>query len=573
MLPVALVFLQAFTVSQAVGNSPGRNALDLDFLQGDAALVSPQSTHAFSPPENAVTPSNNLEGVLTLNTNASLSRIKILTDTYDAAANNSLKLSELPPFSFNFVMDGAEIIPLSRGPQRSSHPYCEMIPEPVITWDVAGDNGWSHASLPLTLKEKNQNCTHNGLMTFMYKSNGTITRVAWQITSETCLYLKINLWGVVDASYEPQQISQSAEVITDYHKEKASRLPVKSFSALEKDHPSLEQKAFQPPGKDDVTVYGFVLNGVHYRSECPTRFGPYPFCEVLDLPSYSLAKSLVGGLGYFILAKRWPEFVTTPISELIPECQLADKRWNNVTPAHLLNMTTGNYNSKSFNADEDDATMQTFFLAESHKDKVRFSCEAWPRKSPPGTQWVYNTSNTYLLGVAMNTFLKQKTGPQADAYQDLIVRQVFKPLKLSPSLQWIQRTYDEVFQPFTGFGMIFHNDDVARIAQVLNSDNSPDILISSAYFEAAMFRANKPGHTLLSEKDLAYSNSFWGVDVSKWIDCPSETWIPFMSGYGGISVAMFPNNSVYYYFTDSNQHGFRKAAIEANKALNYCKES
>ncbi len=294
---------------------------------------------------------------------------------------------------------------------------------------------------------------------------------------------------------------------------------------------------------------------------------------MLDLPSYSLAKSLVGGLGYFILAKRWPEFVTTPISELIPECQLADKRWNNVTPAHLLNMTTGNYNSKSFNADEDDATMQTFFLAESHKDKVRFSCEAWPRKSPPGTQWVYNTSNTYLLGVAMGTFLKKKSGPQADAYRDLVYQQFFKPLGLSPSLKWTQRTYDEVFQPFTGFGLVFHNDDVARIAQALKSDNPPSENVSGDYLDTAMFRTGKPMHTQLSEKDLAYSNGFWGVDVSGWIACPGETWIPFMSGYGGISVAMFPNNSVYYYFTDSNQHGFRKAAIEANKALNYCKES
>ncbi len=121
--------------------------------------------------------------------------------------------------------------------------------------------------------------------------------------------------------------------------------------------------------------------------------------------------------------------------------------------------------------------------------------------------------------------------------------------------------------------MIFHNDDIARIAQALNSDNPPDILSSSAYFKAAMFRTSKPGHTLLSEQNLAYRNSFWGVDVSKWIDCAGETWVPFMSGYGGISVAMFPNNSVYYYFTDSNQHGFRKAAVEANKALNYCKES
>jgi hypothetical protein len=45
-----------------------------------------------------------------------------------------------------------------------------------------------------------------------------------------------------------------------------------------------------------------------------------------------------------------------------------------------------------------------------------------------------------------------------------------------------------------------------------------------------------------------------------------------MSGYGGIVVAMLPNGGVYYYFSDSNQHTFSNAAIEANKALNYCEE-
>ncbi len=563
LLATALIGLQSFTCE----------ALDLDFLQGDEALLSPQPTHAFKPTDKSVSPSNSFEGVLTLNTDSALNRIEILTDTFDAVANASLKLAELPPYTFSFIMDGADIVPLSRGPQRSDHPYWEMIPGPGITWNVPGDKGWSHASLPFTLKEKNQNCTHNGLMTFMYKGSGAITRVAWQITSETCLYLKLNLWGVVDANYEPQSISRSAEVKAAYHKEKASRLPVKPFSALEKDRPDLKKTAFQPPGIDDVTVYGFVMNGVHYRSGCPTRFGPYPFCEVLDLPSYSLAKSLVGGLGYFILNKRWPEFATTPVSRLIPECKLADKRWNDVTPTNLLNMTTGNYNSKAFNADEDNAAMQTFFLAETHQDKVRFSCEAWPRKSSPGTQWVYNTTNTYLLGVAMDTFLKQKLGPQADAYRDLVYAQFFKPLEISPLLRWAQRTYDEVLQTYTGFGLVFYNDDVARIAQALNSDYPPDGNISGTDFDLAMLRKATPKHTRINEQGLAYSNGFWGVDVSRWIACSSETWVPFMSGYGGISVAMLPNGSVYYYFTDSNQHGFHSAAVEANKALNYCKES
>ena len=30
-------------------------------------------------------------------------------------------------------------------------------------------------------------------------------------------------------------------------------------------------------------------------------------------------------------------------------------------------------------------------------------------------------------------------------------------------------------------------------------------------------------------------------------------WIPFMSGYGGITVAMAPNGATYYYFSDNEE--------------------
>jgi hypothetical protein len=469
-------------------------------------------------------------------------------------------------------MDGANIIPLERRPQQSNHPNWEIIAKPGLAWDESGSDGWSRAALPFTLKEKNENCLHNGLMTFFYRDDGSITRVAWQIASETCLYMKINLWGLVKASYEPGSISSAGDVINAYREEISNRLPVKPISTLVEDYPGLDPTAFYPPGIDDATVYGFVIDGVNYRSECSTRFGPYPFCDDVDLPSYSLAKSIFGAFGYFILTDRWPEFAKTPIVELIPECNLQDGRWKDVMPTHLLNMTTGNYESTVFNADEDATSMVTFFEAETHKAKLRFSCENWPGKSEPGTQWVYHTTDTYLLGVAMNRFLKQKLGQQFDIYNDLVYPEVLEPLGLGPALKWTHRTYDEIAQPFAGYGLIFHHDDILRIAQALNSDSPLSDYLAGADFEAAMFRSASPRQTGLNPDGLAYSNGFWGVDISRGIACPTNTWVPSMSGYGGIVVAMFPNGSIYYYFTDSNQHGFLNAAVEANKILTNCEE-
>jgi len=544
--------------------------ISANFLLGNDALQTPLSTRAFTPPE-ASSPAQPFSGLLTLDGNHDLTGIAIVVDTFQVSGNEQLKVADLPAFSFEYVSDGAALIPVKREPQRSDHPYWEIILEPGQVWTSTADMGWSRAALPFALKEKNQNCTHNGLMTFLYKQEGSISRVAWQITSETCLYLKLNLWGVVKAEYTPVPTLSTTGVAADYRKEVAKRLQVKSFSAFETDYPGLDAGAFRPSGIDDVSVYGLVFNGVHYRSECPTRYGPYPFCDVLDLPSYSLAKSVFAGLAYLLLSNRWPEFAAIPVSRLVPECRLADQRWDEVTPAHLVNMTTGNYRSAVFNADEDN-DMGGFFVAETHADKLRFSCEAWPRQSPAGAQWVYHTTDTYLLGVAMNNFLKQKLGDGADIHRDLLYPEIFEPLNLSPVLSWSQRTYDDRAQPFTGYGLIFHSDDLARIALALNSVSSISSTLADTDFATAMFRAGAPWPAPPGPQRLAYSLGFWGVDVSGWIGCSTATWIPFMSGYGGIVVALLPNGGVYYFFTDSNQHGFRKAAVEANKVLNFCKE-
>lgn len=575
-----LVMMTLLYVSAAKSQAPAsdgviqtrpQNLLSMEFLLGKAPLAAPLATSAYTPPETSSLPTRPFSGLLTFATKSAFNGIKTHLDTFDIASDAQLKLAALPPFTFEYVSDGPVIIPAKRDPQRSNHPYWEIILEPGRSWTDANDMGWSRASLPFSLKEKNQNCLHNGLMTFLYKTDGSISRVAWQVTSETCLYLKVDLWGMIDADYAPGPVPASNEIITTYHKQTSRRLPTRSFSSLAVDHPGLEPTAFRPSGAADVSVYGFALNGVHYRSECPTRYGPYPFCDVLDLPSYSLAKSVFGGLAYLLLTSQWPEFASMPVSRLIPECELPDRRWDEVTPAHLVNMTTGNYRSAVFNADEDNH-MDAFFVAQRHVDKLRFSCEAWPRQSPAGAQWVYHTTDTYLLGVAMNNFLKQKLGDETDIHRDLIYAKLFKPLDLSPVLSWSQRTYDDRAQPFTGYGLIFHSDDLLRIALALNSDSSISNTLSATNFDTAMFRGGAPWPVPPATGELAYSLGFWGVDISAWIGCSKATWIPFMSGYGGIVVTLLPNGGVYYFFTDSNQHGFRKAAVEADKALNFCKE-
>ena len=113
----------------------------------------------------------------------------------DARANGGAART-LPPFAFDFVQDGERIIPVMRGPIAGPHANWEWIVEPGRAWDEAGDDGFTRAGIPFALQERNENCTHYGALTFLFKSDGTITNAAYQIAGETCAYFNFDLAGL-----------------------------------------------------------------------------------------------------------------------------------------------------------------------------------------------------------------------------------------------------------------------------------------------------------------------------------------------------------------------------------------
>ncbi len=567
-LLLATIWLTACTPQEST------RQLSASWLTGTEAMLAPVSTAEYTATGTAdAEPSHNhFEGILRFEMSDKTSHIEVLKDNFDVTTEASLHVNRLPGFSFALVQQDDALIPVLRGPQRTSHPYWEYIIEPGRVWQETTDGDWSRASLPFALKEKNQNCLHNGLLTFLFKTDGSVSRLVYQVGSETCQYLHINLWGVTQAHYIPKKPDGADAAIAAWQQESTHRPAVKPLHELTAKYPGFNPDKLLPPATDDITVYGLIADGVHYRSNCPTRFGPYPYCDVIDLPSYSLAKSVFAGLAYMMMVKQWPEFEQLSISSLVPECSLPDGRWDDVTPHDLVNMMTGNYTSAGNSVDEDSAVMSQFFLAESHADKIRFSCETWPRQQPPATQLVYHTTDHYLLGTAMNVFLRQKKGPQADIFHDLIIKNIFEPLQLSQSSRVTQRTYDEAAQPLTAYGLFFRPDDIARLGGFLNGGVSHQELFLQKDWAAASFRDTSDLKRWHYARGEAYSLGFWGFNIAPYLPCSSETWIPFMSGYGGIIFALLPNGVSYYYFTDGGHGHWKDAAVEINKISNYCKE-
>src|SRR3546814_12265440 len=86
---------------------------------------------------------------------------------------------------------------------------------PGRVWDEAGDNGYSRVALPFALQPKNANCMHNGVLTFLFKDDGSVSKVAYQIASEPCLYFTADLWGMLAAGYTPAPLPDAAAMAPD----------------------------------------------------------------------------------------------------------------------------------------------------------------------------------------------------------------------------------------------------------------------------------------------------------------------------------------------------------------------
>ena len=570
-LAVALAVLATFGVARGA-LAEGR--LSRDALLSASGYDSPVDLSEYTPPAGAATPTHRFEGRLTLTRKGRNGFKSVFVDASFLDSKHR-DVGGLPAFDFEFVQDGADLIPARRGTIPGDHPSWEIILEPGRVWDLAEDAGYSRASLPFTLEERNENCMHNGVLTFLFKSDGAISSAAWQVSSETCLYEKFDAWGWLDARYTPGKVAGAGDIVAAHRAEVAARMPVRPIAQLATDHPGANPAnigSTKEVTREHMTAYGFVIGGVHYTGGCETRHGTYPFCDVMDMPSYSLAKSIVGGIALMRLELLYPGVSQSLVRDHVPECA-TDDRWAGVTLANALDMATGLYRSSADEVDEAAEGVGRFFYPLDHEHKIRYACREYSRKSPPGTLWVYHTSDTYVLGTALRHFVAEKRGASADFYTDVLAKELWAALKLSPAVSVTRRTYDKVAQPFTGYGLTLHRDDIVKLATFLSLDEGRidgKPMLDAGMLKAAMQKDSADRGLEASTPEFRYNNGFWAYNVARVLGCKGEAWVPYMSGFGGISVVMLPNGTLYYYVSDGGELRWAGAAAESNRIKPFC---
>jgi hypothetical protein len=590
------MLLSAFAVTvpsdPLVGSgNANRSFLTYAELFSNTPPASPVDDSAgFAVPSNAAPPSQSFEGTLTLSDAASRGSFRLLRDDQKIDTGTDSPFRHLASFSFQFVQNGSYLIPVRQGLVITGSPAWNYIVGPGRVWQEDGDHGYMRASLPFALVLRNQNCVHNGEMTFLFRNKKSphVSQVRYQITQETCEYFKFNMWGQLLATYIPRKVRGADEVRKATAAEMANRLPTKPFSALAADYPNsgLNLVNFMSGRKspEDVTTYGLFLNGVHYVGNCQTRYGMYAFCDNMRFGSYSVAKSAFAGLALIWLGQQYGSSIYRElIRNHVPE-YVDGGDWTNVTFANTSDMATGNYISTKEEGDEDGPQENAFIDAEPYAEKIKGAFTPFPHKANPGTTFVYQSSATFILTQAMNRYLQERQGDGADIFNS-IRDMVYKPIHLSQGgLTTLRTDNSPAGKPFGGWGLYFIQDDVAKLGHLLN--NSGGMIDGKQVLEPirlkeSLFRTADASSVSLSvpwsetpvPNTYRYHNYFWArhMTTAEFPQYHCDFWVPLMSGYGGNSVLLLPNGATFYIFSDGDEWEWFGAVNEINKIAPLCR--
>ncbi len=539
-----------------------RTTLD-NYLQNKHLKVKPLTNTAFIKPTDAKTIKTFINQTFRINSLKKGNYFKVIKDNYKTANNTQYKLTSLPEMIIQLKSDGENIYPKSTAFVVNSHPQWEWQISAGKIWQEHNPLDLTKIVLPFALQERNANCTHNGYIVLAQSTQNPDK--SWhgyvQITAETCAYLQFDY-----AAHLSVEASIAQE---NFRTPSALTKPIFKLVDLEKDFPKLNVQELLPINPKTNTTSGLVIKGKHYQINCANRMGDDPYCSQLVLPSYSTAKSIYAGTALMRLEKLYPSISQVSVSKIIPQCD--GERWKNVSLADLIHMRTGNYLSKKPHVDENSKRMLDFFLAETHQHKLKMACTMFKHKSKAGKHFVYHSSDTYLAGVIMNKLFRQFS-KKDDLFTDLMLNDLWQDLTLSDLFANSKRTYDDAQQTFTGWGLSYYVSDLIQLIEFLNTQSKHTTLLDKSMLNSALQigenRFNRDG----GEANMAYNYGFWALEVGHSLQCKKQKWLPFMSGFGGITIVMYQPDIFYYSFADDHQYRWLKVVKALNKQFPLCED-
>jgi hypothetical protein len=483
-----------------------------------------------------------------------------LSSAHDGCAGLA---SPSPAFTIEFFTHGDHLVPAIRTIIWSSDHRFGIVLSPGRIWSEPGDHDLSRASFPFAIVNPIDNGTLNGLATFLF-DDARASNLRVQITQETMPWARDDYWGQVPMTYAPTTIPDEARLRAQFETEERLESPIKPWFALPVGAPSPALDAFDGSAvPDDISVSGFVIDGVVYAKNCNTRTGPYPYCRHMRHGVFSVTKSLGAAVALLRLAAKYGDGVfEEKIADHVRVTATHDG-WKDVTFADALSMAVpiGDIGPRRDwpdpAPDENQPKMLAWLIkARTAQEKLdhgfNYGRYSWER----GEVVRYNTIVTFTLAAAMDAYLKRKEGPNAHLW-DMVTDEVYRPIGIlhAPMMHTIEPDGNRGI-PILGYGLTPTIDDLAKLVNLLQArgQHHGTQILSAAKIDEALRRTATGLSTRVPSRfgDQRYHLSFWSLPYRTALGCNFH--VPYMWGYGGNFVVLLPNGVSAFRFADGNIH-------------------
>jgi CubicO group peptidase (beta-lactamase class C family) len=539
--------------------------LPVQAFQSARAPDAPVANEAFAPGKAAL-PAPEFAGVLKLHA-AAMQTAPVLAQPLILGRDARL----FPGVQLEFFTVGQVLVPVQRGEMvretsaGATPSYWRVIPQFGKVWREKGDGEWSRAAFPIMLVNDTENHAHQGLATFLYRP-GKVTGLQLQFVQQTGPYMikqYFVAWGFAPADLGPADSTALEARRAQALAELADRLPAKPWSELVKSVPPGTLDGFGGPlyPKWQVAV-ALVRDGTVYYQDPVTPYGPYPYPLEMRFGVRSETKSVFAPLALLRLAQVYgPWVLTLKVGDYV---QGLDPKWRRVRFIDAANMATGFGGVGSIQTHPNDifagyldGDYDAWYTAPSHADKIRqIVANLSPYPWEPGTVMRYRDQDYYLLGAAIDGFLKSVRGPKADLWE-FVSTEVLAPIGVHevPSVKtreaggrdglvWANAGYYPTIDDLAKIAMLYQARGVHGGVQILNRDLTSDLLAARDAIVKNADASLGPvaGPLTGSSEDGLYK---MGFHFLHYVNAQGKTeYLPSMHGSGDNEVILYPSGAI-----------------------------
>ena len=486
-----------------------------------------------------------------------------------------------PALTLELFSDGDVLVPVQRGSmmresgssataaaRHSVASYWRVIPQFGRVWREPGDGGWSRAALPLMLVNDTENHAHQGVAMFRYRGK-RVSALQFQFTQQTAPYLLHQhnvFWGSASLERTASTLKDIEAARAAARRELADRVPAKPWTDLERQFAPGTLEGFGAPLLPRWQVINaLVYRGTLYYQNSNTAHGPYPYPLEMRFGVRSVMKSIAAPLAILRLAEVYgPYVLDLHIGDYVDGL---DPKFSRIRFIDAANMSSGFGGTGSFRTHPNnpfdgylDADYDAWYTAGSTNEKLALiSRNLKPYPWAPGTVMRYRDQDYFLLGLALDRFLKSVRGPDADLW-DLLTNEVFAPIGIhhAPAVRtregadrdgvvWANAGYYPSLDDLAKIALLLQNEGAHQGRQILHRQLTNELLAAKDALDpsgdASQGTIKNPESLPLgvAPKEL-YRSGYW---FPRHVDRSGKIrYLPSMQGSGENRVTLYPNGII-----------------------------